>query len=383
MGVVRVLGRRGLTLRASVAPHDFVSGSRWLSRRAHLPAADPAVPLAEYLERLPLREAFLIPCSDELALQAAELPPDLAARFRTYQPNAAVLRLLTDKGVFLRAVKALGIPHPRTHIIDAVGDLEALSDTELATAFIKPRDSQRFHREMGVKALRPHGREEFRSLLSALLEKKHRLMIQEYISGPASNHYFIDGFATEGGEIVTLFARRRLRMFPVDFGNSTFMVSVPPDDVQGAIEPLLRLLSHLEYRGIFSAEFKRDASDGAFKIIEVNARPWWYIEFTARAGVDVLRLACEAAFGLPLNPPTSYQVGRTLTYPYYDHDACRAVIPGRWAPVRRLVADALGADQPVFAWDDPLPAIRYWVRVMPQVVSRRLSRRRAAAARSD
>lgn len=332
------------------------------------------VPLTDYLERLPLDRGVLIPCSDELAIQAAELPPPLAIRFRTYQPDAAALRLLVDKGAFLETLRAYDIPHPHTHVVEGLDDLNDLSDAALETAFIKPRDSQRFQREYGVKGFRPRAREDFRTLLQRLLEEGHGLMIQQYVPGPASNHYFIDGFATEGGEIVTLFARRRLRMYPVDFGNSTFMVSVALQDVQPAVESLARLLRALSYRGIFSAEFKRDAHDGAFRIIEINARPWWYVEFAARAGVDVVRLAYRAALGLPLDPPSDYQVGRTFTYPYYDYFACRALIPGRGTALRRFLTDAIGAYQPVFAWDDPMPALRHLGRAVTASVARRLPR---------
>ena len=41
------------------------------------------------------------------------------------------------------------------------------------------------------------------------------------------------------------------------------------------------------YRGIFSVEFKLDARDGHYKIIEVNPRPFWLIGHIARAGIDL------------------------------------------------------------------------------------------------
>ncbi len=86
-------------------------------------------------------------------------------------------------------------------------------------------------------------------------------------------------------------------MFPLDFGNSTCMVSVAADEVAPAVASVERLLAHVGYRGIFSAEFKYDERDGLFKILEVNARPWWYVEFTARCGVDVCTLAYRDALG--------------------------------------------------------------------------------------
>ncbi len=380
LGVTRILGRQGLPRRATVSKGDLVAASRWLPTTGHLPPVGAASGLADYLEALPLERGVLIPCSDELALAVAELPAPLAERFPSYQPDASVLRLLVDKGAFLHTLETLSVPHPRTLLVERPEALEAVSDAELQTMFIKPRDSQSFQREVGVKGFRPATREGFQSRLTALLAAGHRLLLQEYVPGPASNHFFLDGFAGEGGEILALLVRRRLRMYPVDFGNSTFMVTVPPEEADGAVSSVRRLLGSLRYRGIFSAEFKRDERDGTFRILEVNARPWWYVEFAARAGVDVVRLAYRAALGLPFEPPKRYEVGRTMMYPYYDHPACRALVPGRLAAHYRFLVDLVRADQAVFGWDDPGPALRNWGRRAPGIVARRLQRLRRRMA---
>lgn len=380
LGVTRILARQGLPRRASVSKCDFVADTRWLPTTEHLPPMGAASELADYLEALPLERGVVIPCSDELALAAAELPDHVAERFPSYQSDACVLRVLTDKGAFLHALETLQVPHPRTLVLERPEDLDTVSDAELATMFIKPRHSQRFQREVGAKGLRPATREAFQAAVTALLAAGHGLMLQEYVPGPPSNHYFLDGFAGEGGEILALLVRRRLRMYPTDFGNSTFMVSVPPDEAAGAAASLRHLLGSLQYRGMFSAEFKRDERDGTFRILEVNARPWWYVEFAARAGIDVVRLAYRAALGLPIDPPKRYEVGRTMVYPYYDYFASRVVVPGRVAAAWRFIVDLVRADQAVFTWDDPGPALRHWTRRAPRIMARRLPwlRRRMA-----
>jgi len=160
-----------------------------------------------------------------------------------------------------------------------------------------------------------------------------------------------------GGTIRALFARRRLRMFPPDFGNSTLMVSVPRTEVGDAPKTLARLFEELRYRGIFSAEFKQDARDGRFKLLEVNARPWWYVEFAARCGVDVCAMAVRDALGKPIETVDRYTVGRRCVYPYYDLSAVQVE---RAAGRLGLVAWArswVGATQPVFRWNDPMPAL--------------------------
>jgi D-aspartate ligase len=132
---------------------------------------------------------------------------------------------------------------------------------------------------------------------------------------------------------------------------------VPVEETGDASATLKTLLADIGYRGIFSAEFKRDPRDGVFNLIEVNARPWWYVEFAARCGVNVCKLAIRDALGQPVETISEYEVGRRCVYPYYDwhaaraeHSAGRLGLPG-WA------RSWLGAYQPVFRWSDPLPAV--------------------------
>jgi predicted ATP-grasp superfamily ATP-dependent carboligase len=183
------------------------------------------------------------------------------------------------------------------------------------------------------------------------------MMLQEYIPGPPTNHYFIDGFVDRQGSIKALFARQRLRMSPPDFGNSTLMISIPISHTEQATATLASLFSDISYRGIFSAEFKRDERNGVFNLIEVNARPWWYVEFAARCGVDVCAMAVHDALGQPVETVTRYRVGRRCVFPYYDLDAVRAERSAGRLSLGQWARSWIGAYQPVFRWTDPRPAL--------------------------
>jgi len=47
-----------------------------------------------------------------------------------------------------------------------------------------------------------------------------------------------------------------------------------------------RLLRALDYTGLVEVEFKQDARDGRFKLLDVNPRVWGWHTLGARAGVD-------------------------------------------------------------------------------------------------
>ena len=364
LGVARALGRAGIRVFQEAGSDEVLNYSRWC-RPVHPRRRwrqDDGV--EENLRSLPLPRAVLIPCSDALAMAVAGLPEELRLRFPSYLPPLSALRQFVDKGLFLQRLEACGVPHPRTYFLDepsAVDELPAADPKR--PLFIKPRDSQSFMALTGVKAIRPPA-EELEDVARSLLAAGHRLLLQEYVPGPASNHYFIDGFVGPGAEIAATLVRRRLRMHPLDFGNSTLMVTVPVEEVGDAFPGLQRMFASVGYRGIFSAEFKRDADDGVLRILEVNARPWWYIEFASRLGVDVATMAYRAALGLDPGSGAAYPIGRRLVYPYYDAHACLEVFPSRLRASWRFLRDSLGADQAIFAWDDPGPAIARWGRYL-------------------
>lgn len=271
--------------------------------------------------------------------------------------STSTLETLVDKGRFAKVLERLDIPRPRTWLLENGQLPDALPDNIFSNVFLKPIDSQSFIRHFGVKAQRVSSKHEASRELERINRAGFSVLLQEYVPGPATSHFFIDGFVDRHHQVKALFARQRLRMHPLDFGNSSCMVSVPIEQVQVAAQSLRHLLNDIEFRGIFSAEFKFDERDGEFKIIEVNARPWWYIEFATRCGVNVCEMAYLDALGEDVAEVDTYRVGASLVYARTDYFACRdRVLNGEMSVVSCLL-EWLRSWRPVFRWQDPWPAI--------------------------
>lgn len=324
-----------------------------------------ATNLAEAVQSLPKR-TVLFGCSDYWARAVAALPPTVLVDYPASIAPLAALDLLVDKARLRETLERIGIPHPRTRDLSSRTDLEAVPDSVLATAFLKPAHSQQFFARFGVKAFKFSDKADAINRLSIALDAGLPLMLQEYIPGPPTNHYFIDGFVDRDGVMRATFVRRRLRMNPPDFGNSTLMVSIPVEEAASAVSSLTLLLRHISYRGIFSAEFKRDERDGVFNLIEVNARPWWYVEFAARCGVNVCELAMKDALGERVDTVATYKTGRRCVFPYYDFEAVQSEYRAGRVSVTQWARSWLGAYQPVFRWSDPLPAAAQTVSLLRQ-----------------
>lgn len=377
LGVLRTLSEVNAEVIALPDIDRVTRRSRWY--RAGPPALSGinADMLARYLEILPV-PTVLMPCSDLWARTVAALPAEVLARYPASVAPLQALDLLVDKAGFSATLDRLRLPHPATRLMKSVHDFDLVSDTVLQRSFLKPVHSQQFFARFGVKAFRIADRSSAQDRLAECIAGGFQMMLQEYIPGPPTNHYFIDGFVDRFGVVRALFARRRLRMSPPDFGNSTLMVSVAVSDTDNASATLKALFADIGYRGIFSAEFKRDPRDGVFNLIEVNARPWWYVEFAARCGVNVCSLAIRDALGEPIETISEYAVGRRCVFPYYDLQAVRAELSAGRLGLLGWARSWLGAYQPVFRWSDPLPAVGEVVALIGERFARAGKQRRHA-----
>jgi predicted ATP-grasp superfamily ATP-dependent carboligase len=370
LAVLRACGRNRLPVYVAGGCRRLVGRSRWyrVPPGGEIGDTVDGRELGVYLRTLPFGKSVLFPCSDRWALAASSLPDDVAAAHVPVVAPAPVIRALVDKVLFARAVADAGVAAPRVLQAEA---LDSLGAGELSGFFVKPKLSQPFSERFGVKALALETRVQAAELLRNCAEAGADVFLQEYVPGPASSHIFLDGYVDRSGVMRACLARRRLRMHPREFGNSTLSVTIPLPDVSEALDALRRLFESLGYRGLFDAEFKLDSRDGRFKILEVNARPWWQLELASSAGVDLCLLAYRDALGQPLPRVDPYRVGQTWVHPVPDLRA--------WWQARRTDDHSAGfplrvwftGANAVFSRDDPKPALEELGRVAGRVLRRR------------
>ena len=353
--VLNILRKNGLPYYALCPADDFVCSSRWFRPLPTLfPEPGPS-DLEAVLSTLDLESAFLLPCSDDWLRAVAQLPRSVADRFPSNTSRSCV-EVLTDKWRFAELLNQLGIPHPKTRLIRSTEELSSVPDSSFEGAILKPLSSVTFASRHGVKGYVVQGRAQANEILRSI---ELPIMLQEFVPGPPDAGYFLDGYRDRNGRIAALFGRHRLRMHPCRLGNSTLVESVPLRDLHAAISPLERLLDRISYCGIFSAEFKYDGCDREFKLIEINARPWWYVEFASMCGVDVCNLAYRDAMALPVPQVHRYDVGRRGGLMVHDLRAWKAR-GKQHASLFSILKTWSSASSTPFHWNDPLPGLSYF-----------------------
>ncbi len=360
LGALRAIGRRRLGVFALPESQPLLRWSRYYSK---LPGTREPIdpPTVETLEdavaHSGLGEAVLLPCSDDWAAVVAEWADSKpGSSFGSAVAAPSTLALFQNKAEFGALLKQLAVPHPATISVDRIADLDPIPDSVFASAFLKPRDSQAFSGIFHRKAWWIPSRAKAVECLQRAEQAGLGMVVQQYVGGGPERHVFLDGYCSSKGVVEALFARRRLDMFPADFGNSTTMVSIELAEVSEAAESLRKIFSATSYRGIFSAEFKQDPIDGLFRLIEVNTRPWLFVDFAARCGVDVCYLYYLDALGQPLPATKRYRTGVRCINPRTESYRLRAegAGVGRWV---RWLGQCTTTLQPVGAFDDPLPGL--------------------------
>ncbi len=356
LGVIRDLGRQGLSVYLVGAHGNFAAASRYARAHPAAPNGDvPEATLEEFLERTGDRPMVLIPCSDAWTKAVSRLPGSLAHRFPASVPSAASVDDCVDKLRFSELLDRAELPHPTTLRIESAEDLDHVGAAAGVTYFLKPCQSQAFSGKYSVKAFQVASRAEAEGLWQRARDDGHAVLLQEYIPGPPTEHHFIDGFVDRRGRLCAAMARRRLRMHPPNFGNSTCSITVPLDEVRQAADDVARLVSVLSYRGAFSVELKRDPRDGVYKILELNARPWWYIHFANHCGLNISRMVYDDALGTPVEVVKDYKVGERCVFLRHDVRAAHRLIRGGEITAGRWLASLRGSSWPVFSWNDPRP----------------------------
>ena len=358
LGTARSLAAAGIESRLVTRWGDFATWSRFGTRLPFL-SRDWTADLVGLLDALPIEQAVLIPCSDEWLNVAATLPDKTRERFPTSLPPAEAVRVYTDKALFAEALRAHDVPHPRTIGTANREAVECLSDAEIGNFFLKPRDSQAFSLQYRIKAVSPSSKSDAIEKIENFARDGFAVELQEMIPGPVTNQVHIDGFIDRFGRVVAAMARRRLRMYPIDFGNSTMLVSIPMETIGAATEPLYRLLRGLRHRGIFSAEFKWDERDRVFKLLEINARPWWQVEFSTLCGVNVCAMAHRDALGEELPTVSTYSIGKRFRILAHDVRAFRDLRKEGEENLMGWLRSLLGATDAINRFSDPWPTVGF------------------------
>jgi predicted ATP-grasp superfamily ATP-dependent carboligase len=201
------------------------------------------------------------------------------------------------------------IQYPRVIVPRKRSDLSLAGKEFDYPIFVRPCMAQTFYDAMGRKGFLAASESELANYCRISAEAGLDVILQEFIPGPASDIFSIAGYFDSYSRPLALFGYRRLREWPPVIANSCLTESVPLSPFRNVVDPLLKYLVDIGYRGIMQATFKRDPRDGAYRILEVNARSWTHNSFPTKCGLNIVWKAYLDSIGLDGSYTEDYSVG--------------------------------------------------------------------------
>jgi D-aspartate ligase len=289
INLVRTVGLAGLqAIVATSDPDEPALASRYCTAAAMIPPADQHDARVEALVTLGHRLAGIygtrVPLmygSDE-ALGLIYANRERLARYYLFlvsEPAVAEALIAKDRFQALAASRGLPVPAHLTWGGNAPGTVRGARGEVL----IKPRTKADWHHSAlcqhlfggdGKARVYASGAEAAADPLVQLY--REQLAFQEYIPGDDRELWSFHGLADERGEVLQCFTGRKRRTYPAGNGESAFIEL----DRDAALEALGRdVARRLPLKGVFKMDFKRDARDGRWYLLEINARfsLWHYI----------------------------------------------------------------------------------------------------------
>jgi predicted ATP-grasp superfamily ATP-dependent carboligase len=325
LGVIRSLGRRGAEVVA-VAARRRAEGffSRYAHETAVLPPPEDGERFAEAVlgEIRSRRIDVVLPVAQGSNAALSRARDELAGAAAIVVAPWDSMQLALSKARTIELARELGIRVPRTY---AAG--EPIAAFPVVAKKIVGSGEVRYVNEQ----------DELAAIGSDWL-------VQEYVPGEGRGFFAL----MDEGEVRASFMHRRVREYPVTGGASTAAESIDDPDLR---ELGLRLLRALRWHGVAMVEFKHDARDGGYTLMELNPKFWGSLDLAIACGVDFPWLAVQVALGRPFRAP-AYRRGRRFQWLFSDllHAAARPRDTG--AVLRDLVDPRVEDD---LWWRDPKP----------------------------
>ncbi|MBI4547774.1 MAG: hypothetical protein HY707_07335 [Ignavibacteriae bacterium] len=370
LAAARSLGRRGIEVYALDEPASYARHSRYckwipLKDRDGSGISRPTVWYRWLMEEgvKTLQGAVLIPGSDHGLEIIGRHYEELKKNYIVTETDPNVLSSMLDKAKTYELAGKIGILTPKMWSAHSADDITRIMDEIPYPCAVKPRHSYKFMEHFpGKKLFVAHNHTEMLEIINNVKRYNLEVIINEIIPGKEDAYCSYYTYLDEDGKPLFHFTKRKLRQYPVGFGNGTYHCT----DWNPEVAKLgLEFFQKIGYRGLGNVEFKLDARDAKLKLIECNSRLTLVTELIRQSGLDLPLLLYQRATKQPPPPLNGYRKELYTVLPVVDFLAFRELHRRgelSWFQWLRSLRHKFCFLH--FAWHDPLPTL---VRFYPFV----------------
>jgi predicted ATP-grasp superfamily ATP-dependent carboligase len=282
----------------------------------------------------------------------------LCRSFRFVLPDEETVRRILDKRQQYAAAEAAGIQVPPTFYPEDVKDLVRLASELDYPVILKPYTAHVGRPKISNrKVVVLHSAEELISAYANCTASGARFMVQKIVAGADDAIFWYSGFWDTHGREQAWFTVQKLRQFPPGFGDGSFQRTL---EVPVVLQQSRRLLEVFCYRGLVMVEFKRDARDESYNLMEINPRTVSGNQLGISAGVDLPWIAYRNLAELDLAETLQQPFRLNVKYvnEEWDVQAFATLRKSKELTFVGWIRSLRGTRAwALFAWDDPLPLL--------------------------
>ncbi len=273
LAVIRALGTMGVPIVVIVYAEREDMGYVSKYVREKIPAPHPEKSEDQFIDVLMKCAAHLggglvIPTSDETLAAVSRHKTLLERHYRVACTEWNITEQFIDKKRTYALADAIGVPAPKTTIPHSVDDVERYSRTIDYPCLVKPCQSHRYYDRFKRKMTRVENLEQMLAAYQEAADAGLETMLQELIPGDDTQGVNYNSYFWNGEPLVE-FTAEKVRNAPPGLGSPRVAVSKHIPEV---LEPGRKILQAMGFYGYSCTEFKKDARDGVYKLMEVNGR---------------------------------------------------------------------------------------------------------------
>ena len=358
LGVVRSLGQTGIAVygldyhkdiafyskycKAGICPHPIEQEAEFISF------------MVSFAKKFSFKPVLYI-TSDAFLMTVSRNQSTLKSYYLFDLVSDELMCKIVNKYEQYKLVQQAGAPLPLTYTFENLDQLDTLKNGLPYPIIIKALDVNIWRGKLGgsIKGFVAKNAEEFIKQCTSLLLKGIKILVQEIINGPDTNHYKYCAYYSSSGEPVCEFTLRKIRQSPIHFGIGAVVESIKYNDL---LEVGRRLFRTIGYQGVGSVEFKFDERDRQLKLIEINPRYWQQNYLSTACGMNFPLINYQALTEGRPELTSTFTTGIKWVNRYMDFNSFleyrkeKTITFKEWR--KSLRGKKVYSD---FSWDDPLP----------------------------
>ncbi len=286
LGVIRALGWQGVPVVAVYYDSDDMGYvSKYVRDRIRVPTPEDAEEaFIDALGRIArvYPNSPLFPVSDESLKIISKHKADLSQFYKVACTDWEITQKFIEKSITCSIAERAGTPIPKTMTPVSGEEILELGRQIDFPCFVKPVESHRYYSHFKRKMTQVENLDQLVEAFNQADKLNLSVMVQEMIpgwdhEGVNYNSYFWDG------EPQVEFTAKKVRSAPLHVGSPCVLRSQVIPEV---LESGRNILRAMQFYGYSCIEFKRDARDGIYKLLDVNGRHNLSTLLAVRCGIN-------------------------------------------------------------------------------------------------